>query len=271
MSETLPDMIGFAPSELTDRALRLPVVAAEKNKWVIISKPADVLFEAYTGVFREKSIISAIRSRLGKGEFERLGISTPFAVNQIDVEFSGGAMLAMNKDSCTDLRNSYGSDMFNFEYLLLCKKNSERSFEAFDVDLPMYFPEGSVAWTVSHRRGKKAFTSFEPIEDVGEWQLWKSSTKMPRPHQIRLHAFERGLLIAGESLYAQVDSPRPNYRDKSKKPIHAAKDKIPPYIDGMGGHLCRIECMHFGIDAKIALPDKWKVALKKLGFTYTFF
>ncbi len=267
MPDDKSNMIGFAADELSARPLRIPLPEYRKGEWAVLAKPPNILFDAYLGAPKVRSIISAIRARLDKPEYKRLELSVPFAVNQIDFEISGGALMAMGEDSRMKLRNALGSDAFKFSYILLCRANPEGPHETFETELPMWKPDGEKIWAVSHRRGKKASTLFEPIEKSGEWQIWRAFTTMPRPHQIRLHAAERGLLISGESLYANIDVPRVSIpKDKMKKKLLEAKDKSPALWEYIGLHLYSIKCESLGISATIPLPDKFSTAIARLGF-----
>ena len=75
--------------------------------------------------------------------------------------------------------------------------------------LPIAVHNEKPCMIVSHKSGKFANTSFDPIQQHGKYQLWQASTTYHRIHQVRIHALESGLNIIGDEVY----NPSP----KSKK------------------------------------------------------
>lgn len=213
--KNLPRKIGFPPNTLFERPVRLDVLAARKGLFAAIDKPADVLFEPYAGspeipvpdkngyiAPQCASVVAAVRKQGEKPEFARLGISSPFSALQCDFEISGVCVLACDKAVATVLRNAAGSAFVEFTYIMLTRKSPDLP-EKFEVDLPMVKNENRPVWAVSHRYGRKSRTQFELVEILRDFQIWRAKSACVRPHQIRLHAAEKGLKIIGETVYSR--------------------------------------------------------------------
>ncbi len=265
----LPEKLGFPPRSLCAAPLRMEVLCARKGVYAAVSKPAGVLVDSYPGAPHAKSAVLAMRENPRKGELLRLGLVSPYSVNQIDFEMSGAALLAADRDSASSLRNALWSGFFNFKYLLLCRGAPQK--EKFEINLPIRVEGG--AWAVSHRFGKRASTSFELLGQSGNYGLWKAEASAVRPHQIRLHASEGGLAVVGETLYSKTPSVflsefKAGY--KPGAPLYAEK----PLYPRLCAHLFKIKFDggKFGMPAigameiECPLPKAFAVCLKRAGF-----
>ena len=262
--------IGFPAGSLLETPLRMEVAACKNGVYAVLNKPADVLFDSYLGAPKCKSVMQALRAQEGKPELCRLGIKSPYSVCQIDCEMSGAALFAMDKEISAKLRNAAWSGMFELSYVFLARRS--QADDSFDVDLPVYLPEEQPMWVVSHRFGKKAKTSFRRIDASGDYELWGATTESARPHQLRVHAADKGLKIVGETLYAKggcvyLSSIKGDYRLPT-----GAKKEVPLYPH-LAVHLSRIKMRSADgledvgcIDANAPLPKGFTVMLKKLGF-----
>lgn len=212
-AEELPEKIGFPPGTLFDRPARLDVLAAKRGLFAAVNKPADVLFEPYAGspqipakgmeeAGQLSGVVAAIRRQAGKPELRRLGMDSPFCALQCDFEVSGACVAACGKPSAAALRNAAGSGYVSFEFIFLARRAPDIP-EKFEADLPIVKNENRPVWTVSHRYGRKSKTVFELVENLRDFQLWRARACAPRPHQIRLHAAEKGLKIIGENVYSR--------------------------------------------------------------------
>ena len=126
--------IGFPAGMLGEDPMRFDVLAEASPSFVAIGKSADILLDSYLGSPKEKSVMLAMRETPDKPEFKRLGINSPYAVNQLDFEISGAAIIACDKDTANEMRNEIWSGAMKFEYLLLAK-SAQASQASFDVDL----------------------------------------------------------------------------------------------------------------------------------------
>ena len=272
----LPKKIGFPASLLGEESLRVDVLSASYGKFPIIDKPADVLFDSYLGAPKQKSVMLAMRAQEGKGEFQRLGVESPYCINALDFEYSGASMFAMNKEIANDMRNAMWSGFFEFEFILLTRAYRKDETE-FEIDLPILMHEERPVWIVSHRFGKKAKTSFKLVATAGDYQVWSARANTVRPHQIRLHAAEAGLDVVGEWIYSKtpyvfLSKLKGEYKlgkDSQEKALYphlaihlkSIKFSGSAFADSSVGDVCAV--------AK--LPKGFSVMLKKIGFEQTEF
>jgi len=268
----LPSKIGFPAGTVAEEPLRMDVLDARFGRFAAISKPADVLFDSYLGAPKARSVMLAMRAQSGKGEFERLGVSSPFAINQIDYEYSGAALFAHDRELATAMRNAMWSGFFEFEFLLLsraCRKDATQ----FHANLPVLMHEERPVWIVSHRFGKKAATDFSLVASGGDYQLWRATAKTVRPHQIRLHAAEMGLDIVGEWIYSKTPY---IFLSKLKSGEYKlGKNELEKALyPHLAVHLSSIKFdgESFGapemgkVEIAAPLPKQFAVMLKKIGF-----
>ena len=279
----VPDKIGFPQKTLFDRPARLDVLCAKKGIFAAISKPADTLFEPYSGSpampheaaepyeMQYAPIVAAIRKQAGKPELERLGIKSPFCALQCDYEVSGACVIACDKSTAAVLRNAEGSGYVTYEFILLARK-SQNLPKNFEVNLPIVKNENRRVWTVSHRYGKKCKTAFELAEDFRDFQLWRARSTSARPHQIRLHAAEKGLKIIGESVYSRggqifTSQFKGNYKlkrgEKFEKPIYP---HLFLHLQKISFNGSDFNCPELGANEICApLPKNFALVIDKLG------
>lgn len=281
--EVVPDKIGFPQKTLFDRPARLDVLCAKKGIFAAISKPADTLFEPYSGSpampheaaepyeMQYAPIVAAIRKQAGKPELERLGIKSPFCTLQCDYEVSGACVIACDKSTAAVLRNAEGSGYVTYEFILLARK-SQNLPKNFEVNLPIVKNENRRVWTVSHRYGKKCKTAFELAEDFRDFQLWRARSTSARPHQIRLHAAEKGLKIIGESVYSRggqifTSQFKGSYKlkrgEKFEKPIYP---HLFLHLQKISFNGSDFNCPELGANEICApLPKNFALVIDKLG------
>lgn len=258
------EKLGFPEGLLGEKPVRLDVLECRAGKFVAVNKPSNVYLEADGIAENPLTIIAGIKAQAGKKEFERLGMESPYAVFATDPEISGVALIASNKESSDELRNSFGSGLFEFEFELL----SERPYGKVEeiVDLPLIRHESKPRAIVSHRFGKKCQTRFELKEDFGEWQLWSAKTNFLRWHQIRIHAAEAGLRMVGDDTYVRV---RKIYLSRLKRGQFKGEELAPIY-DNLAIHLSRLSfpCGGEKIEVSAPLPKVFSVLLKKIKNRY---
>ncbi len=273
LQSKIPSKIGFPEGLLGDAPVRIDVLNGAVGKFAVVDKPADVLFDSYLGAPKVPSVMLALRKQQGKGELERLGMISPYAINQIDFEYSGLALMAMDKDIATNMRNAMWSGRFEFEFLFLSRAYRKNQIE-FDVDLPLLMHEERPVWIVSHRFGKKAKTSFKMVADGGDYQLWSAKTNTIRPHQVRVHASEAGLDIVGEWIYSKTPY---IFLSKLKGEYKLGKDAQEKALyPHLAVHLASIKFngADFAEDdigevsVKAPLPKGFRVMLKKLSINF---
>lgn len=254
------EKIGFPPGLLAEKPLRLDVLDFKAGAYAAINKPAGIYLEADGLTQNPPTIIGGIKAQAGKAEIGRLGIETPYSVFVLDPEISGIALIASNKDSASNLRNAFGSGMFEFEFEFLSERPYGRVEEV--VELPLLRHETKPRAIVSHRYGKKCKTLFSLKEDLGDWQLWSAKTDFLRWHQIRIHAAEAGLRMVGDDTYVRV---RKIYLSRLKRGQYKGEETSPIY-DNIALHLKKIAFPFGGekIEISAPAPNGYEVQLKKI-------
>jgi len=257
--------IGFSPDTLAQNALRLRIPFFKAGRFFFLEKPSNVSLEASTATNDETNIIAEIKKSLEKNEVKILEIKIPYAVNFIDKDVSGLCLISCDKEEATYLRNLNGSELIDYEFLFLSKDEKLADEKSFFTDLPMLFDREKNRAIISHRYGKKCSANFECIERVSGFSLWKVKTKFLRQHQVRLHAFEAGLRIVGDSIYAEEPLPRLSEFKKRYKKF----DEEKPLYDSIALHLVSISFKDSDgelVSAKSELGKKFKTMLTKLAF-----
>ncbi|MDR1816896.1 MAG: hypothetical protein LBR07_01660 [Puniceicoccales bacterium] len=210
MNTALPTAVGFPAPLLGSEALRLPVLAASAGA-LVLDKPAGVAWEAVTGGV-------ATQAAAGKPELLAFGLRGQIvAVWPLDAAVSGPLLLAERGERSARWRNAFGSEQLEFVFELLATGDAAGDSAAgggdvFECALPVAWHRDGSRALVSNTTGKKARTLFRRIARAGtgtaaaRWSWWEARTRYPRPDQIRLHAAECGLRLAGETLYAAGDA-----------------------------------------------------------------
>ena len=92
---------------------------------------------------------------------------------------------------------------------------------------------------ISHKTGKKACTHFRFLGAYGYYELWEATASFMRPHQIRYHAADQGLVIVGEYLYGE-ELPLLLSQFKRK---YTGRDRERPLYEGLYLHMTLLLCV----------------------------
>ncbi len=199
-----PSSIGFAAGLLGEEAVRMDVLAHGPG-WVAINKPAGIAFEEHPWQNGAATILGQLRTQLeaGKPEMVRLGLAEPAAVFGPEPESSGIAILADRATTMAAWREALGSGAFSFDYEFIARTEDAPEDPGL-CDLPVGMDDSQGRAFVSHRNGKHAETRFMPGRACGRWRIWTAQSPFPRRDQIRIHASECGIRIAGELKYGRT-------------------------------------------------------------------
>jgi 23S rRNA-/tRNA-specific pseudouridylate synthase len=232
---------GFPPPLLGDQAQRLKVFW-DHPFGLVVEKPAGVLVLAdnwfpHCPVLTEAINYQAARE---KSELGRLGVG-PEGVRAIvptEPELAGAALLAKDPAVGEWWSNAYGSGRFSLAVRFLSAKAPAEA-ETLECDLPIARHAGRERrMLVSHRTGKKTVTRFRRLQQFGPYSLWEARTDFLRVNQIPLHAFELGLAVVGDRVYA--DEP-PLYLSRLKRSFRLKGDAPEaPLYPGMVMHLAEL-------------------------------
>jgi 23S rRNA-/tRNA-specific pseudouridylate synthase len=227
MSAQPPTSIGFAAGLLGAEAYRLTVLATGPG-WVALDKPSGVAFEEHPWQNGAPTLLGQLRTQLeaGKPELLRLGLTEPAAVFGPEPETAGIVVLAERATTMAAWREALGSGAFRFEYEFVARAEDAPE-DAGLCDLPVGMDDSQQRAFVSHRNGKHAQTRFEPGRAGGRWRVWAAHTPYPRRDQVRIHASECGIRIAGELKYGRSGrvtltdtTPKGRLNKGEDKPLH---------------------------------------------------
>jgi 23S rRNA-/tRNA-specific pseudouridylate synthase len=241
--------ISFPEGRLTEASIRLDLIADHEG-WFALSKPPGLVLLADPWQAGTVDLVSALRTEVsaGKHQLATLGIVAPSAINGIDVDESGVAILAKNDDAAAALRNLHGSAGLKMTYEFLAEGSAVEP--VFECSLPLSRHREQQRVMVSHTTGKKASTVFRRVESFGLISQWEAETSYSRIHQIRIHAAESGLGILGERLYKSV--PFVCLSDLKRKFRRRGKPERPIY-----GHIA----LHLKW-VEIAFPDQAPIRIE---------
>jgi 23S rRNA pseudouridine955/2504/2580 synthase/23S rRNA pseudouridine1911/1915/1917 synthase len=114
---------------------------------------------------------------------------------------------------------------------------------------------------VSHTTGKKTSTAFELVDQVGFCQHWQARATYPRRHQILLHAYESGLPVVGDRIYAK--DPLPLLSDFKRSYQTKYDEEERPLYDGPAVFLKELRFAD-GRVVECPNPPRWSGLLKQL-------
>lgn len=253
--------IGFPAPLLGEQALRLNVLAEQAGA-LVLEKPQGVLGDAHPWYTDTPDLARAFQKQVdeGKPELEAFGFKRVRSVFFQDAEATGAVILSGTAEANETLRNEYGSNVCTFTYQFLAR-SSRTDREAFTCELPLaqHFEEPRMF--ISHKTGKKACTHFRFLGAYGYYELWEAAASFMRPHQIRYHAADQGLVIVGEYLYGE-ELPLLLSQFKRK---YTGRDRERPLYEGLYLHMTSLSMPFWGEEpVSIPLPKKFQVMLKKI-------
>lgn len=259
----LPTSIGFPAGLLTEDPVRVAVLAAGAG-WVALDKPAGIAFDDHPWQTPGPTLLGGLRTQLeqGKPEVVRLGLREPGAVFGPEPETAGIALLADRSSVLAAWREALGSGAFVFRFEFIAR-TEDAPAEGGLCDLPLAMDDDARRAVVSHKHGKLATTRFEAGRASGRWRLWTAHTPFHRRDQVRVHAAEAGLRIAGELKYGR--SGRVTLTDTTRKGrLNKGEDK--PLHRGLLLRLAEVEGAVGGERIKLTAPrpDDFATVVKRL-------
>ncbi len=229
--------IGFPPPLLGPKPIRLALFKKAPGAF-LLEKPAGFSGDIHPWYKDTPSIVEGLRLQITQEKPELADITGPIVRTAfaLEPEVSGGIIYATEEGASAAIRNAVGSSQFTFTFHFITK--TEKVLEAtFTSELPFLAEDKLKRCRVTHKHGKKACTHFTRLLKEGLYELWEAKTTYPRFHQIRLHAFEAGIPILGETLYAEV--PLLTLGDIKRRGVKGDKER--PLYNHMAFHLAAIE------------------------------
>jgi hypothetical protein len=259
-----PSSIGFPAGVFGEAPVRLEVVAHGPG-WVALNKPVNLPGDDHPWQKNAAHLVGELRLQLqlGKPEMARLGLKEPAVAFSPEPEVSGLLILADRATTLAAWREAIGSFQLGFTYDFIAR-TEDAPPEGGLCDLPLGMDDERGRAFISHRLGKQAETTFQGGETFNRWRRWTATTRFPRRDQIRAHANECGLRIAGELQYAR--SGRVTLTDTTRRGrLNKGEDK--PLHRCLLLHLGRLQGNVGGVpvDLTAPLPDDFATVVKRLG------
>ena len=218
--------ISFPEGRLGESPCRLSLLA-RGAEWFALEKPPGVAAVRDAFSRGRVHLMEVLREDIdsGKNQLREAGITEALPVTYPDPGVAGVLLCAKSEAARAALKNAMGANGFVFKHRFLTPSGAEG--EEMVCDLPLAHPEKSARMVVSHTNGKKTETRFRRIGEVGGYALWEAWSHYNRHHQVAVHAFECGIPVLGETLYARsepvyLSSLKRGYRAKGREqPLYA--------------------------------------------------
>ncbi len=193
-----PATLSLRPGEWGIRSRSIAVLG-EGDSWSVLDQPSPVGDEVPKPSEATSALQGALRSRGHISPVPSGSVADAGATAIYSLPCGGPVVFASSRDQLSALREDYGSAHWRFCFLLLARQGPEQ--ESLTCELPVAVHRAEDRSLISHKTGKRTQTNFRRILTGETLTLWEARTAFLRPDQIRLHASEVGIAIAGEDLY----------------------------------------------------------------------
>ncbi|MBX2987102.1 MAG: class I SAM-dependent methyltransferase [Bdellovibrionaceae bacterium] len=119
-----------------------------------------------------------------------------FVVHRLDKETSGAMVFAQSKEAAADMAALFEKHLVRKRYLLLTdRRRSEETFTAAS----RIEKKGASFVSDPNSKDPNSRTLFRKLKSLKIGDLWEALPETGKPHQIRLHATDRGIPILGDA------------------------------------------------------------------------
>jgi len=172
----------------------------ENDDFLIVDKPAGLVVHPGAG---------NSHGTLVNGLVHYLGVSAhgkgvrPGLVHRIDKDTTGLLAVAKNEDAFEKLQERFAKHDIHREYLALVggrlkvKKDTVYTYHGRD-------PNNRLRFSAKVKKGRKAVTHYEVIEEYPYASLIKLTLETGRTHQIRMHMSHLGHPVLNDALYGGI-------------------------------------------------------------------
>jgi RluA family pseudouridine synthase len=172
--------------------------------------------------------------------------------HRLDFETSGVILLAKNKAALVHLANQFGAEKPRKKYIALVQGNPPQQFEVAKKLGP--HPTKIGLMRIDEKRGKKARTEFEVLEEFQGFALVQCRPLSGRTHQIRVHLQSTRFPIVGDTLYGGrtllLSALKPDYRQKPTSPEK-------PLMPRVALHAAELTVNHSGTGTALTITAPW--------------
>jgi 23S rRNA pseudouridine955/2504/2580 synthase len=164
----------------------------EQEDFVVLDKPAGLAVHGGSGV--RWGAIDALRRVFPEEAIE--------LAHRLDRETSGCLLVARNLKALRQLRAQFKAGTVEKRYF--CLTQAPMREDRIVVDEPLLKTERGGEWMVEvSPQGKPARTEFRLLEHYGRHSFVEALPATGRTHQIRVHAAQLGLALAGDAKYGE--------------------------------------------------------------------
>ena len=185
---TVPFVKNFIKQKLISNIL------LEDDDLLVLNKPNGLAVHAGSNV--DQGIIETLR-------IIRSDLSYLELVHRLDRDTSGCLLLAKNRTALRSLQQQMIDNSIKKHYLVLLKSSWGKSEKLVDQPLLKKATTSNERAVHIHQDGKRAKTTFIPIECFAKAQLTEVLLHTGRMHQIRAHAAYINHPVAGDDKYGQ--------------------------------------------------------------------
>ncbi len=188
-------------SPATHEFWEIPVLF-EDECLLAINKPGHLLTSPDRYDAHRSNLMNLLHTCIERGApWTRLrGLSYLMNAHRLDFETSGVLLLAKSKPTLIALANLFGTDKPVRNYVALVHGAPLQASFTVEAKLAPH-PVNAGLMRVDEKRGKRAQTQFEVLEQFSGYTLLKCRPSTLRTHQIRVHLRHVGLPTVGDSLY----------------------------------------------------------------------
>jgi len=182
----------------------IPLDIIYEDQWLlVVNKPPDLVVHPSKG-HQRGTLINALLYHCQKLSSEG-GPLRPGIVHRLDRDTSGVMVVVKDESVHQELARQFHDREVTKEYLAICEGRIELDSDLIDAPLgPHLRDKEKVA--VRHDVGKKASTTYEVVERLGDFTIVRCFPHTGRTHQIRVHLQHIGHPIVADPLYGHRDA-----------------------------------------------------------------
>jgi 23S rRNA pseudouridine1911/1915/1917 synthase len=199
-------------------AVEMPLDILYEDPWLIgLAKPPGIVVHPARGHLDGQTLQNGVRHRF------RSRLGEPGAClgppHRLDKDTSGVVLFALTREAYRDLAGQFSRGRPRKQYLAVLDGRAAFDSASHGGDIgPDPARPGLGKVQPPRTGGKAARTDFRRLEAGRDWSLVEAVPRTGRPHQIRVHAADLGLPLAGDRDY----NPLPGRLGFPRQALHAA-------------------------------------------------